>query len=123
MNRYVVKNHRPVQWSLAVIGLSAIIAIVTWFILDKTHWSIIYDRYDDNRVFKSVLDENRKLEISNQRLHENASMMQEMDNMDKKTAVLLQDQIQGLQDEIFKLKQELEFYHGIMDGARESNGP
>ena len=122
MNRYVVKNHRPVQWSLAVIGLSAIMAIVTWFILDKTHWSIIYDRYDDNRVFKSVLDENRKLEISNQRLHENASMMQEMDNMDKKTAVLLQDQIQGLQDEIFKLKQELEFYHGIMDGARESNG-
>lgn len=122
MNRYVVKFHRPVQWSFAVIVLSAIIAIVTWFILDKSHWSIIYDRYESNRIFKRVLDENRNLEINNRKLRESASMMQEMDDMDKKTAGLLQDQIQVLQDEIFKLKQELEFYHGIMDGARESNG-
>lgn len=122
MKRYVVKNHRPLQWSAAVIGLSAIIAIVTWFLLDKSHWSLIYDHYDENKVFKTVLEENRQLEASNRKLREKTNMMQEMDNMDKKTAGLLQDEIQELQDQIFKLKQELEFYHGIMDGTRESNG-
>ena len=122
MNRYVVKIHRPIQLVLAVIGLSTIIAVITWFILDKSHWSVIYNNYENNRVFKSVLEENRNLEESNRNLRENASMMKEMDVMDKKTAGLLQDQIRKLQDEIFKLKQELEFYRGVMDGARESSG-
>ena len=122
MNRYVVKTHRPLQWSVAVIVLSAIIAIVTWFLLDKSHWSLIFDHYDKNKVIKTVLEENRQLESSNRKLREKTNMMQEMDNMDKKTAGLLQGQIQELQDQIFKLKQELEFYHGIMDGTRESNG-
>ena len=122
MNRYVVKIHRPIQLALAVIGLSTIIAVITWFILDKSHWSVIYNNYQNNRIFKSVLEENRKLEESNRNLRESASMMKEMDVVDKKTTGLLQDQIKQLQDEIFKLKQELEFYHGVMDGARESSG-
>ena len=122
MNRYVVKIHRPIQWSLAIIALSTIIALVTWFTLDKSHWSVIYDHYETNRIFKNVMAENRKLEAVNQNLRDSSSMMKEMDVMDKKTTGLLQDQIQELQTEIFKLKQELEFYHGIMNGARESNG-
>jgi len=122
MNRYVVKIHRPIQWSIGIIALSTIIALVTWFILDKSHWSVIYDRYETNRVFKRVLNENRKLEESNRNLRDSTSMMKEMDVMDEKTTGLLQDQIQELQAEIFKLKQELEFYNGIMNGARESNG-
>lgn len=122
MNRYVVKIHRPIQWSLAVIGLSAIIAIISWFVLDKSHWSVTYNRYESNSEFKRVLDENRKLTESNRKLLESSSMMKEMDVMDKKTEGLLQDQIQELQSEIFKLKKELEFYQGIMDGARESSG-
>ena len=122
MNRYVVKIHRPIQWSLAIIGLSAIIAVITWFILDKSHWSVIYKHYEGNRVLKDVMAENHKLQESNLKLRESTTMMKEMDVMDKKTAGLLQDQIKELQGEIFKLKQELEFYHGIMDGARESSG-
>jgi len=122
MHRYTVKLHRPLHWSIAIIGLSTIIAVITWFILDKSHWSLIYDHYEDNKEFRSVLEKNRKLEDINQQLREKTLMMNEMDKLDKKTAALLQDQFQEMQDEIFKLKQELEFYRGIMDGARESNG-
>jgi len=122
MHRYTVKLHRPLHWSIAIIGLSMIIAAITWFLLDKSHWSLIYGNYDENKVVKNVMDENQKLQNLNQQLHEKTLMMQEMDNLDKKTAALLQDQIRGMQEEIFRLKQELEFYRGIMDGARETNG-
>ena len=122
MNRYTVKLHRPLHWSIAIIGLSTIAAVITWFVLDKSHWSLIYDHYDDNEVFRSVVDENRRLEDMNLQLRERTLMMREMDTLDKKTAIMLQDQIRGMQEEIFKLKQELEFYRGIMDGARVSTG-
>jgi hypothetical protein len=122
VNKYVVKMHRPVQWSIAIIGLSALIATFTWFLLDKSHWSFINNSYSENKELIKVTLENRKLEMENQGLLENSMMAGNLSAMDKQTATLLQDDIQGLQEEIFKLKQELEFYQGIMAGTADSTG-
>lgn len=122
MNRYVVKMHRPIHWSFAIIGLSVFIAMTTWFILDESHWSIINNFYSDNKELNRTTLENRKLEIENQRLLDKTIMAENLSAMDKQTAVLLQEEIQALQQELFRLKQELEFYHGIMAGTADSSG-
>lgn len=122
MSRLTVKSHRPVQWSITIIALSMLIALVTWLLLDDSHWSVIYDRMHINQEIKRLGEVNREMEQENIRLNEEVLMMERAAELDKKTASLLQQEIQSLQDEIFHLKGELEFYQGIMDATRESSG-
>ena len=122
MPKLTVKSHRPVQWSVAIIALSTLIALLTWMILDENHWSTIYSRMDVNQDYKHLSEVNRGLEKENKRLNDVVLMMKRESEVDKKTALLLQQNVQSMQDEIYKLKGELEFYQGIMDATRESTG-
>ena len=122
MPKLTVKSHRPVQWSVAIIALSTLIALLTWLMLDESHWSTIYSRMDVNQDFKRLSEVNRGLEKENKRLNEVVLMMQREAEVDKKTASLLQQNVQSMQDEIYRLKGELEFYQGVMDATRESTG-
>ena len=49
-------------------------------------------------------------------------MLERTTSVDKQTAALLQDEIKSLQEKIYTLKGELEFYQGIMDATRDANG-
>ena len=122
MPKLTVKSHRPVQWTVAIIALSALIALLTWLMLDESHWSTIYSRMDVNQDYKRLSKVNRELDKENKRLNEVVLMMKRASEVDKKTALLLQQNVQSMQDEIYKLKGELEFYQGIMDATRESTG-
>ena len=122
MSRFTVKSHRPVQWSVTIIVLSTLVAVATWLALDDRHWSVIYDRMSINDEYSRLLDINDGLQQENQRLNETLLMMERAAVLDKQTASLMQKDVQSLQDEIFQLKGELEFYQGIMDATRESAG-
>lgn len=122
MSKLTVKSHRPVQWSVAIIALSTLVALFTWMMLDESHWSTIYSRMDVNRDYKHLSEVNRGLEKENKRLNEVVLMMKREAEVDKKTAVLLQKNVQSMQDQIYRLKGELEFYQGVMDATRESTG-
>ena len=45
-------------------------------------------------------------------------MLKQTAEVDAQTAGLLQQDLKKLQDEIFSLEQELEFYQGAMDSSR-----
>ena len=122
MSRLTVKSHRPVQWSVTIILLSAAIALITWLVLDDRHWSVIYDRMNVNEDYVRLWERNEDLLKENERLAEVVLMMERGAKLDKETAALMQNEVQVLQDEIFQLKGELEFYQGIMDSTRESAG-
>ena len=49
-------------------------------------------------------------------------MLKRATELDKQTTALLQKEMTSQQDEISRLKRELEFYQGIMDATRESSG-
>ena len=55
-------------------------------------------------------------------LQERVLMLERTTSVDKQTAALLQDEIKSLQENIYSLKGELEFYRGIMDATRDANG-
>jgi len=122
MPRLTVKNHRPVQWSIAIVALSMLIALFTWLLLDESHWAVIYDRMAITKDYNHLGEHTRKLEQENARLTESLLMMESAGDLDKKTALLLQQEVQSLQDEIYHLKGELKFYNGIMDATREATG-
>lgn len=110
------------QWAVAIVALSTLLALFTWMMLDESHWSLIYDRMGINKDFKHVSEVNRKLEQENEALKEQILMMKRSAEVDKKTAEILQQNVQNMQDEIYRQKGELEFYRGVMDATRDSKG-
>jgi len=120
--RLVIKTHRPLQFSLAVVVLSMLVAFVTWLALDESHWSIIRSRLNSSTDQKLLWEVNQGLEEENARLRERVSMLERTTSLDTQTATLLQDEIKTLQEETFRLKGELEFFQGIMENVGEVKG-
>jgi hypothetical protein len=122
MSRLVVKSHRPWQFAAAVIVLSMFLASLTWLLLDKGHWSLIFDRIADNEERKHLWEVNQSLLEERETLMEKVLMLERTTSVDKQTAALLQDEIKSLQEKIYTQKGELEFYQGIMDATRNAKG-
>ncbi|MBI2993120.1 MAG: hypothetical protein HYY48_02950 [Gammaproteobacteria bacterium] len=122
MTRLVVKPHRPVQFAVAVILLSMFSAMVTWVLLDNIHWSLIFGRLGANEERKQLWNSNRELEKENTSLRERVLALQGDTNLDNQTSVILQNEIRDLQEEIFRLKGELQFYQGVMEASGAGNG-
>lgn len=122
MSSLVVKNHRPWQFALAVIALSTFLASLTWLLLDRSHWDVILDRISENQDWKQLWEVNQAMEKERQALMERVLMLERTTDVDKQTAALLQKDIMSLQETIYILKGELEFYQGVMDATRDSQG-
>ena len=122
MGALVVKSHRPWQFALAVVILSMFLATLTWLMLDKGHWTLIYDRISDSEDWKNLWEVNQSLLEERVALQERVLMLERTTSVDKQTAAILQDEIRTLQDKVYALKGELEFYEGIMDATRGAKG-
>jgi len=122
MTRLVVKSHRPWQFAMAVIGLSSAVAIVTWIVLDSSHWTYIINRVSGNDEIRQLLENNQELRKENGKLQEQIIKYEQITQVDRETTAMMQEELVGLQDEIYRLKHELEFYQGVMDSARNISG-
>lgn len=122
MSKFAVKLHRPWQWTIAVSVLSMILAMITWLLLDNSHWRYIEDKLSGNQDYKLLWEVNQTLEQENVLLREKVMMLEQTTNIDKQTAGIVQGEIKNLQDEIHHLKDELEFYREIMDTASRAKG-
>jgi hypothetical protein len=98
------------------------LATLTWLMLDKSHWSLILDRINDNSERKHLWEVNQSLLEEREALQERVLMLERTTSVDKQTAALLQDEIKSLQEKIYTQKGELEFYLGIMDATRDAKG-
>lgn len=110
------------QWALAVIVLSMLSAIVVWFSLDRSHWALIRNNINDGLDFQKTLMENRELEESNKKLKERILVLEQTATVDRETIALMQAEDRMIQEELYQLKRELEFYQGVMDATKDING-
>ena len=122
MGQFVVKRHRPWQWALSIVALSMIIATLTWLMLDKSHWSFIQSQLRENQEVKKLWQMNEALKKENTALRDKMLMLERTTSLDKQTAALLQNDIKNMQEDIYDLTRELEFYQGIMEAAGEVKG-
>jgi hypothetical protein len=122
MSRLVVKTHRPLQKILAVIILSIAIILLVWGLLEKGQWNYIRAQLASSEESKLLWGVNRSLEGENAELRENLILLERASQIDVETIAELQNAIRNLQEEVYSLKGELEFYQGIMESTRDSKG-
>ena len=122
MSRLVVKKHRPLEIVLYCVLLSAVISSLVWVFLDATHWNYIQKLFLKGQESGTLWEVNRELENENRQLREKVTMLERLTDLDKETAARLQDDIRGLQDKVYRLTGELEFYQGILSSTTDSKG-
>ncbi len=122
MSKLVVKKHRPLEIILAAVIFSAVFSVGVWLFLDANHWSFIKNRLSQSKESHLLWDVNQGLEIENKQLREQVVMLERSHQIDTQVAARLQNEIQNLQDQLYSLKGELEFYQGIMSATTDSKG-
>jgi len=122
MSRLVVKKHRPLEIILAVVLFSAAFSVIVWLLLDANHWRFIKSQLSQSEDARLLWDVNQSLETENKQLREQVVMFERSTQIDNQVAVRLQNDIQKLQDQVYRLKGELEFYQGIMSATTDSKG-
>ncbi|TAJ91757.1 MAG: hypothetical protein EPO31_13685 [Gammaproteobacteria bacterium] len=110
------------QWALAVIVLSMLSAMVVWFSLDRSHWALIRNNINDGLDFQKTVMEKRELEESNKKLKEQILVLEQSATVDRETIALMQAEDRMIQEELYQLKRELEFYQGVMDATKDITG-
>jgi len=122
MSKLVVKKHRPLEVVLAAVVFSSVFSIIVWFLLDTSHWNFIKNRLSQSEESRLLWDINQELETDNKQLREQVIMIERSTQIDNQVAVRLQGEIRLLQDKVYLLKGELEFYQGIMSATTDSKG-
>ena len=122
MSKLVVKKHRPLEIFLAAILFSAAFSLIVWFLLDANHWNFIKSRITQSEESRNLWAVNRNLESENAKLSEKVIKLERLTQIDNETAERLQNDIRALQDKVYRLKEELEFYQGIMSATTDSKG-
>ncbi|MGH8120175.1 MAG: DUF6776 family protein [Gammaproteobacteria bacterium] len=122
MAHLIIKQDRPYQIMVAVILLTIMVSTTIWFLLDESHWAFIKSRVAMGQETRRLWEVNRKLEQENKHLNEQIVMLERSTQIDNQAAADLHEEMKRLQDEIYKLKEELVFYQGIVTSAVSSEG-
>ena len=122
MSLLIIKHHRPYQIALAAICISLALFVSIWFFLDENHWSYIKSRLSVSQQARKLFEENRRLAKENAGLKEQVIMLQRTTQIDSQAAAELHEEMKKLQDDLFKVRGELEFYRGIMSSTGTSTG-
>ncbi len=122
MKRHVVKPHQPLRLLLLVLLIGSMIGGGAWLLAEYSHWQLIRDQMEENYDQKRLWRTNQELEKENTRLRRQLAMLQTNDNIDKQATAELQNQLVALQNKVYKLTRELEFYRGIVSSTSDASG-
>jgi hypothetical protein len=122
MSRLVVKKHRPLEIILAAIVFSSVFSLAVWLLLDTNHWNFIKSRLLQSEQSRGLWEINQSLEAENKQLKEQVVMLERSNQIDNQVSAKLQSDIRSMQDELYTLKGELEFYQGIMSSTNGTKG-
>lgn len=122
MGHLIIKQDRPFQIVVAVILLTIMLSTSIWFLLDESHWAFIKSRVALGQETKRLWDANRKLEEDNKMLRERIAMLERATQIDNQAAADLHEEMKKFQDEIYKLKEELVFYQGVVTASGSAEG-
>jgi len=107
---------------VAVFLLTIMLSTTVWFLLDESHWAFIKSRVAMGQETRRLWEVNRKLDQENKRLNERMIMLERSSQIDNQAAADVHEEMKRLQDEIYKLKEELVFYQGIVTSSGASEG-
>lgn len=118
MRAFVIKPHRPWRGLITVMILGVLFALSALLFTDNSDWFGIHKRLSSDWE-----RERQDLHSENAELQEKVLMLEQTTRLDKQAAALLQEELINSQEEIYRLKKDLEFYQGIMDATGGESGP
>ena len=124
--RLVVRPHQPWrQLVLAVLGV-VLITLTSWMLLDYGHWHYLYDRIRIGSAWRGLLAESSEqtltLEDANKHLRERLAILERSAQIDKQATADVRRHLSDMQDQLFEMKEELEFYRGIVASSKTNVG-
>lgn len=122
MKRHVVRPHQPGRIALLTAVLMALLIASGWFLAEFSHWELIRSQMARNQETRTLWQNYRDLQSENERLRQRLSTLETGTNIDRGVAEELQQEVVQLQDEIFRLTREVEFYQGIVSSAQDVDG-
>jgi len=120
--KLVIKHHSPLHIVAVIVISCTVIIITTWVVLDESQWSYIKSSLTEAKKNKELWQENQVMNNTIITLEDRIIMLERTAQVERQTVVMLQGEMIKQQDEVFKLRKELEFYQGIMSSAGESMG-
>jgi len=120
--KLVIKHHNPLHIFAVIVISCAVITITTWVLLDESQWSYIKSSLIEAKKNKELWQENKVMNNTIIKLEDNIVMLERTAQLERQTIANLQGDMIKQQDEVYKLRKELEFYQGIMAAAGESRG-
>ena len=120
--KLVIKHHNPLHIFAVIIISCAVITITTWVVLDESQWSYIKSSLIEANKNRELWQENKAMNNTIIKLEERIVMLDRTAQLERQTIANLQAGMIKQQDEVYKLRKELEFYQGIMAAAGDSRG-
>ncbi len=118
----IVKNHRPVRsklyWlGMAVVALGVVVAIYTFGVSQGGYY------YLESKAEKAKLEADiAAIEQEKKALQSQVIMLKQTQAVDGSAYEDVRNSLKQLQDEILELRQEVEFYRGIVSPAERLAG-
>ena len=120
--KLVIKHHSPLHIFAVIVISCVVIIITTWVVLDESQWSYVKSSLTEAKKNKELWQENQVMNNTIIKLEDRIIMLERTAQIERQTVVMLQGEMIKQQDDVFKLRKELEFYQGIMSSAGESRG-
>lgn len=120
--RLVVKQHRP--WRIWVFGLSglALATGVAVAVVDYGQWQYIFRKMAASAEQREFWEKQRVLEVENRELKERVAMLERSGDVDRHAYTTMQDDLKRQQTQILDMREEVEFYRGILATTRSGEG-
>lgn len=107
--------------ALAAIAACAVL-LGGWVLLEYGQWSALYQRMAMAAEKRELRDINRQIELENRRLLERVALLERSAQVDQQAYSEVRQSIEGLQTEILQLREELQFYRGILAASKDERG-
>lgn len=118
----VVRPHRPVR-KLLILGLVGVSVLgLGWFTVERFQWQLLRERLSAvaDRARLGALRE--EAERENARLREQLEILERSGQVDKQAYAEVQGHLRELQEQVGALREEVEFYRGVLKSAGTTSG-
>ena len=112
--KLVVKHHRPIREIVVAVVLLALLAWLAWSAFDFGRQRAGFDSERAHATIVQLAKRNEALLDENARLRERVAVLERSSLVDRSAYAEIEASLEKLQAENLELKQEIEFYQGIV---------
>jgi hypothetical protein len=125
--RLVVRPHRPGRQFVLLVAGALALGIATWMAFEYGQWQDLYVRMSalaraskpDAAAEAQSLEE---LKARNDELKQRVAILERAAQIDQESSLKLKEHLRGLQDEVYALKEELQFYRNVVASSKGEDG-